>query len=408
MRRAKALCGAVMVMAAGCALHCRAEPTAPPAPPTPAFRIPVDPLGFLPPSAFYLDYRLSSVTLGFFDDDHLLFTFHEAGLMKRLPQDPADDEDQMIRALVVDARTGKVLKQAEWRMHDRNQFLWPFPGGKFLLRIRNTLYVTGPSLELEPYLTFSRPLRAVQVSPERKWLAVEVEEPVAPSSGPRLGDKPVSDDEEVRVLFFPAGSRQPVASSLLHEAGLLPLMGGGLLDVAEGQPLGQWRMREVPFHGTPQLVGNLRSWCRPSVQPLSESVALVSWCAQTQDDRPVFAVNLDGKELWEDRWQSKYVWPDYDFAEDGSRFAYESIELNTTVSAFTTLDAGEVAGQEAGVYDTQSGKLLLVRDASPVISAGQNIALSPDGRRFAILRHGAIEIYDLPPAGPAASAPAKK
>jgi hypothetical protein len=54
------------------------------------------------------------------------------------------------------------------------------------------------------------------------------------------------------------------------------------------------------------------------------------------------------------------------------------------------------------VYDTESGKLVLVRDASPVLTAGQNVALSLDGKRFAILRNGAIEVYDLPPVTPAA------
>jgi hypothetical protein len=55
----------------------------------------------------------------------------------------------------------------------------------------------------------------------------------------------------------------------------------------------------------------------------------------------------------------------------------------------------------AGVYDTESGKLVLVKDASPVLTAGQNVALSPDGKRFAVLRNGAIEVYDLPPVTPA-------
>jgi hypothetical protein len=32
-----------------------------------------------------------------------------------------------------------------------------------------------------------------------------------------------------------------------------------------------------------------------------------------------------------------------------------------------------------------------------VLTAGQNVSLSPDGQRFAVLRNGAIEIYDLPP-----------
>jgi hypothetical protein len=57
-----------------------------------------------------------------------------------------------------------------------------------------------------------------------------------------------------------------------------------------------------------------------------------------------------------------------------------------------------VVSQPVGVFDTNTGKLALVKDASPILSAGQNFALSADGRCFAILRKGAIEVYDLPPA----------
>ena len=49
-----------------------------------------------------------------------------------------------------------------------------------------------------------------------------------------------------------------------------------------------------------------------------------------------------------------------------------------------------------GVFDTTTGKLVLVRNAHPMVSAGQNFALSANGRRFAILRNQAIEIYNLP------------
>lgn len=170
------------------------------------------------------------------------------------------------------------------------------------------------------------------------------------------------------------------------------------MDVTEGKGLGAWLMREVPFTGAPQLVGSVHSFCRPSLQPLSNSVSLVTWCSQADDDRPVFAVNLAGKELWKDTWQQKYVWPYFDYAENGSRFAYESVEINVPMSIVgTSLDQDEIVGQMVGVYDTETGKLVLVRDTSPVLTAGQNVALSPDGSRFAVLRHGAIEIYDLPP-----------
>ena len=38
--------------------------------------------------------------------------------------------------------------------------------------------------------------------------------------------------------------------------------------------------------------------------------------------------------------------------------------------------------------------------ASPVLTAGQNFALSDDGERLAVLHDGAIEIYKVPAAPP--------
>jgi WD40 repeat protein len=81
---------------------------------------------------------------------------------------------------------------------------------------------------------------------------------------------------------------------------------------------------------------------------------------------------------------------------------YESVEVSRPISTFDALYPEDITAQLAGVYDTESGKLVLVRDVSPVLTAGQNVALSPDGTRFAALRKGAIEIYDLPPVTPPA------
>jgi hypothetical protein len=97
-----------------CALAALGERTPPPAPPIePAVRIPVAPLGYKPPGAFYLTYRLSSAALGFFDDDHLLFTFHIGGLLQRVPDDPADDDDQQIRAECDDGKSGTADRVAD-------------------------------------------------------------------------------------------------------------------------------------------------------------------------------------------------------------------------------------------------------------------------------------------------------
>ncbi|MGB6134389.1 MAG: hypothetical protein WBG54_21620 [Acidobacteriaceae bacterium] len=383
---------------------------APPPGPAPSLRIPVAPLGYESPNAFYLTARLSSASLGFFDQNRLLFTFRIGGLLPRLPSDRSDDDDQEIRAVVLDLRTGKVLAQTQWRMHDRGQYLWPFIDGQFLLRIRDSLFTLGPSLELHPWMTSSTQLRAVELSPDRATIAIETSAPPQPHTGPTLGDAPVSEDQAVHVSILASASpAHLLAVSQAEQAVLVPLTSHGLLDATQDKLIGLWDIHDVPFRGSPRFLGNVRSTCHPTVQPLSATVALVSACAPDLDLRPVYGIStVTGKELWQANWQSKYVWGWFDCALDGSRFAYESIESTEPVNAFGSLDEGELGRQLAGVYDTDTGKPVLVLDATPVLSAGQNLALSPDGRRLAILRHGAIEVYDLPPVAPPAPAAAKR
>lgn len=401
MKRASVLTAAGLVVAVGCGpvSRARAENRAPqtPAEPQPALRIPVAPLGYAPPSAFYLTYRLSSASLGFFDDDRLLFTFRVGGLLRRLPSDRDGDDDQQIRAVVLDARTGNVVRQTEWRMHDRGQYLWPLANGKFLVRVRDALYLTDESLTLEHYLSFDTALRGVEVAPDRSRLVIQRDDP------PKLALSSDRQDEEadhnpVKVEIVPAGSRQALVLEDAQSVVRVPLTGDGVLDVLEGRDMGSFAIRSVPFQGKPKILAEVKSNCQPTVQTVSSTVALVLGCYMGEDDRPVVALSTaTGSQLWSTRWENKYVWGWFTSAENGSRFAYESVEVARPMSVFDTLDEEDISAQMVGVYDTDSGKLVLVRDATPVLTAGQNVALSPDGKRFAVLRHDAIEIYDLPP-----------
>jgi len=335
--------------------------------------------------------------MGFFDNEHLLFTFRVGGLLQREPNDPAEDDDQQIRALLLDLKTGEVVRKTEWRMHDRSQYLWPFKDGKFLVRRRDSLFATDPSLELDPFMTFGAGIRAIQISSDRKLMVVETNEPEKLKTEP-VEPRRLGTGEPVKVMIFPMGEKTPILETDGQSPTLLPLMGDGLLDLLEGKGQSFWVMRDVPFHGDPRIVAQVKSQCQPSARPLSANVALMVGCYGDSDEREVIAVSTAGDgELWRDRWQNRFVWGWFDSAENGSRFVYESVQVSRPISTFDALYPEDIQAQIAGVYDTESGKLVLVRDASPVLTAGQNVALSPDGTRFAILRNGAIEIYDLPP-----------
>jgi hypothetical protein len=411
MKYAAAITAAgVLILAGTCPASWAQQPASPPphpgarkaqadAQPAPALRIDVAPLGYIPPGAFYLTYRLSSATLHFIDNDHLLFTFRTGGLLRRLPSDRPGDDDQQIRAVVLDAHTGKVIRQAEWRMHDRAQYLWPFADGKFVVRVRDTLYLTDDSLALTPWLAFDTTLREIQVSPDRRMMVLERDDPSKQAPSLAEGDLPPSRNP-VKVEIVAAGAHAATVIRDTDSAVNVPVIGDGILDVLEGGAMGTYAVRDVPFAGKPRILAEVKSNCQPSVEPLSARVALVVGCYLEGDDRPVAAVTIDGRELWRDRWQNKYIWGWFTFAENGSRFAYESVQVSHPISAFDALDQDDIAAQLVGVYDTESGKLVLVRDTSPILTAGQNVALSPDGMRFAVLRNGAIELYDLPPVSP--------
>lgn len=369
--------------------------------PPPAFRIEVAPLGYVAPSRFYLIGRLASATLDFIDNSHLLFTFRASGLLPRIPNDPKDDTDQIIHAVVLDISSGKVQQETDWRMHDRRPYLWAIGHGQFLLRQRQLLYLTDRNLELRPYLRFDSALQAVSVSPDHKLLMVELEKydlPDPNQSGPPAAMN-ISGPSTQIVMVRISDDRVVAESSTRHPVEL-PLLDNSFLEVLEGDHPDKWIIRNKPFTGEPAVVTQLKSACDPSVITLSENVAIASLCPAGSGDHLVTAFSLQGTPLWQDRWEPRYIWPTFEFAENGSRFAYGSLQLNHAIGTMDPFGEDDVVAQMVGVFDTDTGKLALVKNATPLLSSGHNYALSADGSRFAILREGAIEVYDLPPVSP--------
>ena len=62
------------------------------------------------------------------------------------------------------------------------------------------------------------------------------------------------------------------------------------------------------------------------------------------------------------------------------------------------MDTDDVKEQSVTVFDAATGDIALVSPLSPILDAGGNVAISPSGRRVALLNAGAIQIFDLPPA----------
>src|SRR5262252_113703 len=131
----------------------------------PTTRIDLSPVGFHEPSRMdrIAEYQ-PSLSLDFIDANHVLLTFNRKQLIKRQPECPADHQDRLMHAAVLEIPSGKVIAETDWYLHDRRRYLWPLSSGKFLLRQWNSLYLVDSNLQESLLLKSPKDLLWVSVS----------------------------------------------------------------------------------------------------------------------------------------------------------------------------------------------------------------------------------------------------
>lgn len=364
-------------------------------------RIPVAPMGFRDPGRLYMLSRQSFATLDFIDATHLLFTFHKFMLLTRGSDAKPWDDDQMIEAVVLDLPSGRIQARAEWRMTDRGRYLWPIGGGRFLVRQRDTYSITDSSLQLQPWLRSPSRVAATEVSADGRMLIVENDIEVAGAAERRklAAESALTDTPPPAVatgiILVDIESRATRAEFRNELPVDLPVTSTGYVTVGELKE-NDYEIRYAPFDGRSSVIGDVMSTCTPRETFLSSKAILIQSCGPNNQDFYLNAWTIDGKNLWSGRRDGHHVWPTYTAALNGSRFAVGVLDASLFLNLPDSLTIDNVKRQLVQVFDTDSGKLVFETTAMPILSAGQNFALSPDGKRFAILRNGAIEVYDLP------------
>ena len=380
----------------------------------PKWSIPVDPLGFSPPGPIYLGARNTMASLDFIGEDKLLFTFRVPGLLHRDTTNSEEDERQ-IRAVLLDLPQGTVEAENVWTLHDRARYLWMLNNGHFLLRDRNHILVGDLKLNLKPYLTFPGPLKWIEVDPTQQYIVTNSREP-APSGTVKSGDGSVSssapgisssaaagmdvDDQDggrtpdvvVRILRRDTG--KVILVSRVRSAVHLPINDMGYLDDLDG--VGWQRILNLNyFDGGSRILGSVDSTCELRDDFISAHEILATGCSTNGGDK-LAAMNTDGKVLWVDVVPAVAVWPQMVMAPNGRRIARETLGTTHEVNSYSPLDSDDIKGQWVTVYDAATGDMALETPASPVLDAGGNMAISPSGRRVAVVNAGAIQVFELP------------
>ncbi len=377
----------------------------------PAFSIPVEPLGFYAPGAFYLGQRESLVSLDFLDEDRLLFTFRAPGLIHRA--DPGDDQERQIRAEVLKLPQGGIETEALWTLHDHERYLWMLHDGRFLLRDADTIKEGNARLELRSHLEFPGPLLSMEMDPGQQYLVTNSYEP--PDKRPQndeianpptaqadvatddpSGDNPNAAEQRnivLRILRRSSGQVMLVSHvrSLVH----LPINSDGYMETLRGSNR-DWVLNLNYFTGGSRILGKLDSSCQPPIEFASRDEVLVNTCLP-QNGRKLVAMSTEGQKMWDAPSPPTQIWPILVVAPNGSRLARETLTLDHSIEDFGhPLDAVDIKGQWVEVYDAIGGKLALKAPASPILDGGGNVAISPSGKRVAVLNGSAIDVYELP------------
>lgn len=380
----------------------------------PAFTIPVDPLGFTAPGPIYLGSRNTLASLDFLDENHLLFTFRVPGLLRRDSADGQDSDERRIRAVVLTLPQGTVEAETLWTVHDRARYLWMLKNGHFFLRDRNNLLVGDATLVLKPFLDFPGSLLWLELDPAQQFMVTNSREPVAKpqKSGqvlsPSTASASVTSDEDsegiedshpdtvVRILHRQSGEVMLV--SRVHATIHLPINSIGYLQNLRGQGT-QWVLNLSYFTGGTRMLGSVDSACEPDDYFVSEQEILAAGCGPGGETKLV-AMSTEGRTLWASKVPSTEIWPQLTVAPNGSRFAWSTLDVNHTVNSYAPIDAEDVKEQSVTVFDAANGDIVLVTPLSPILDAGGNVAISPSGRRVAVINAGAIQVFELPPPPP--------
>jgi hypothetical protein len=235
--------------------------------PKPTTQIDLSALGY---SGLSGGARLSgtaNISLDFLDARHVLLTFNPKKLFKRLPDCPPTHNDRLIRAVVLEVPSGKVVKEADWYLHDARRYVWQLSSGRVMLRRLNRLYEVNADLEEKLVLDSPRKLLWVSVTPDGKQIIAETSEDAEPKAG---GAK---DSARTKIAFLDVDSMAVQRTMKSHRAISLQATTSGFADLRSGG--GVWLVRFGPAARDRVNITRVKARVPPNILYSSASTLLV-------------------------------------------------------------------------------------------------------------------------------------
>lgn len=370
-------------------------------PETPAttadFVLSIKQLGF-PGTADREMYDLDHDTaISYLGANRLLFTFNPHSLVTRTGADIGFLNLHLVRAVLIDLPTMRVVRTVGWRIHDARQYLWSMGRDSILVHVGAELRVYGPDLMIERRLVLNGPLAFLKVAPSEGYLAIGTvrerhSEAIHRELAEAEGREP-EEDIEVRVLD-PAF--HTLVSVMRSSRDALPVLSedGEIRTPTIGK--NRWRIIEYTWTGQRRVLKQVTSTCRPEVSSLPPDLLFVTGCDWLAAGKWYRILRPDGKLVLKGDSPSTEQSYTASGIVGSSLFAVGITELARPLAPFSAFRSSDLKNLHVSVYLAENGKKLAAMTIPDPLATAQAFAISPDDRHLAILKPDQIAFYTLP------------
>lgn len=365
---------------------------------SPEFSLTTKQLGFPGPAdreIYDLGYDGAISYLG---PDRLLVTYNPHSLISRTSADAGLPRLHLVHAALIDLGTKKVIRTADWRIHDDRQYLWSMGRDRLLVHAGPELRVYDHDLRVDRRIALNGPLAFLRVAPSGNYLAIgTIRERHSESIHRELVEaegKEPEEDVEVRVLD---AKFQPLVNVVRSSRDAPPVLSdsGEIRIPTIGK--NRWRIVEHMWTGQRHMLKQVTSSCRPEVSSLPPDLLFVTGCDRLEDGkwyrvlRPDGTLVLKGESASTLRGHSANSIP-------GSRlFAVGVAESAKPLALDSAFHSSDLKSLHVGVYLAENGKKLTEVTIPSPLATFQSFALSPNNHSLAVVNSDQITFYRLSP-----------
>jgi hypothetical protein len=354
-------------------------------------------LGFVPRSRRVLGDFADEEVVAWLSPQQLLFAFNPHVLIRREGGQASNETRRMIRAVLLNAQSGAVVRAVDWEITDARRYLWQLDENHILVHIGNELRIYGAGLEMERSFAFAGQLAFVRIAPNGKLLAVAtLEERHTPELHAKLhvqlGAEP---EEDVNVAILDRDFKTIAHAETV--SGLQPptLLNEGQVNLLS-QPKMQYRLALNPWNSKPVTLARIASRCTPDLSSLAPDLLFLMSCNVATGATEYRVLGADGKLLLRGEAGPREVGHDVVGDPGHGMFAMKAVHAVHELTPGIEFRAADLESEELRVYRAADGKrVLAVRVGEPVASHG-GYALSPDGSQLAVLSESQIQFFPLP------------